>query len=266
MNMKSKRIHLFEFEDQKWFPQFLRDYVTDFLQYLSNKAKVYGPVVEVIHETLEKSNKVQIIDLGSGGGGGLLWLGKELQKRNPEIRIKFTDLYPNIEAFQHTVSQSDVFEYYTGPVDAKNVPKNLKGLRTLFLSFHHFRPQDAKTILQNAINCAQPIAVFEIQDRGFPSMVAMLLSPISVFFTTPFIAPFRWGRLLFTYLIPIVPLVVLWDGIVSALRTYTVDQMKDLVRTLENGTTYTWEFNKKKSKTGFVIYTVGIPIENDANL
>ncbi len=259
MNMKTKRIHLFEFEDQKWFPQLLRNYVTDFLQYLANKAKVYEPVVAVIDETLQKSNTTQIIDLGSGGGGGLLWLGKELQKKNSEIRIKFTDLYPNIEAFQHTASQSDIFEYHSEPINAKNVPENLKGLRTMFLSFHHFKPQEAKSVLENAINNNQPIAIFEIQDRGLPSIVAMLLSPLSVLLTTPFIHPFRLGRLIFTYFIPIVPLVVLWDGIVSALRTYTVDEMRDLVSTLENNTAFEWNFNKKKSKTGLVIYTIGIP-------
>jgi len=257
--MKTKRIHLFEFEDQKWFPQLLRNYVTDFLQYLANKVKVYEPVVDVINETLQKSDTTQIIDLGSGGGGGLLWLGKELQNKNSEISIKFTDLYPNIEAFQHTTSQSDIFEYHSEPINAKNVPENLKGLRTMFLSFHHFRPQEAKMVLQNAINNDQPIAIFEIQDRGLPSIVAMLLSPLSVLATTPFIRPFRLSRLIFTYLIPIVPLIVLWDGIVSALRTYTADEMKDLVNTLENNTAFEWEFNKKKSKTGFVIYTIGIP-------
>ncbi len=33
------RIHLFEFENQAWFPSFLRNYGTDFLQFLSNKTK-----------------------------------------------------------------------------------------------------------------------------------------------------------------------------------------------------------------------------------
>ena len=205
------------------------------------------------------SSTTQIIDLGSGGGGGLVWLGKELQKKNSEIRIKFTDLFPNVEAFQHTTNQSDIFEYHSEPINAKNVPENLKGLRTMFLSFHHFHPKDAKMILQRAIHSNQPIAVLEIQDRSLPSIVAMLLSPVSVLFTTPFIRPFRWSRLFFTYLIPIVPFVVLWDGIVSALRTYTVEEMRNLINSLENNTAFEWNFNKKKSKTGFVIYTIGIP-------
>ena len=38
------RIHLFEFEDQKWFPSFLRNYGTVFLQFLSNKTRMYQPL------------------------------------------------------------------------------------------------------------------------------------------------------------------------------------------------------------------------------
>ena len=32
---------------------------------------------------------------------------------------------------------------------------------------------------------------------------------------TPFVRPFRWSRLLFTYVIPLIPLLVLFDGTVS---------------------------------------------------
>ena len=253
------RIHLFEFEDQTWFPSFLRNYVTDFLQFLSNKAKVYQPVIDVIHNTLNAGHTSTIIDLGSGSGGGLLWLSDELKKINPALQIILTDLFPNIEAFEYTRQKSSDFDYFQHPVDAKNVPENLKGLRTQFLSFHHFNPDEARMIIQNAVNAQQSIAIFEIQDRSFPSFIAMLLSPVSVLFTTPFIRPFRFGRLVFTYLIPVIPLVVLWDGIVSCLRTYSVDEMKALVDSLENKKNYSWQFDKKKSKTGFVMYMIGIP-------
>lgn len=260
--MNSKRVHLFEFEDQKWFPGFLRNYVTDFLQFLSNKVKVYEPVVAIIQLTIQKTNVNKIIDLGSGSGGGVLWLGKELQKKELGLKIILTDLYPNSAAFKHTAKQSEIFDYYTQPVDAKNVPGNLSGFRTMFLSFHHLKPKDARMVLQDAIESNQPIGIFEIQDRGIPSIIAMFLSPLSVFITTPFIRPFRFCRLIFTYLIPVVPLVVLWDGVVSCLRTYSVNEMKDLVETLINKERFIWEFNKKKSKTGFVIYTIGIPKPN----
>lgn len=256
-----KRIHLFEWEDQQWFPRFLRDYMTDFLQFLSNKAKVYQPVIEEINNAMEESNTNCIIDLGSGGGGGLLWLSNELKKVRPDIKIVLTDLFPNLTAFERTKNQSEIIEYLSYPIDAKNVPEQLKGLRTQFLSFHHFRPDEGRMIIQNAVNSGQPLAVFEIQDRSIPSIIAMLLSPVSVVLTTPFIRPFRWGRLVFTYLIPLIPITVLWDGIVSCLRTYSVKEMEELLTSVENRETYSWKLEKKRSGKGFVIYMIGIPIK-----
>lgn len=251
------RIHLFEFEDQKWFPDFLRNYMTDFLQYLSNKAKIYKPIVPIIKKGLNKSGTNQIIDLGSGGGGGLIWLNSELKKDIPELKIVLTDYYPNISAFRLTKKKSNNFEFMDKPIDARNVPTELKGLRTQFLSLHHFKPTDAKQILQNSIDSNSAIAIFEVQERSLPSIIAMLFSPLSVLLTTPFIRPFKIGRIIFTYLIPIVPLFVLWDGIVSSLRTYSVKEMKELVKNLNKTEKYDWEINKVKSRASVVLYLLG---------
>lgn len=252
-----RRIHLFEFEDQKWFPTFLRNYMTDFLQFLSNKTKLYKPVVPIIERGLKKSHTNQIIDLGSGGGGGLIWLNMGLKKNVPELKIVLTDFYPNISAFKHTKKQADNFEFIDYPVDARNVPDHLKGLRTQFLSLHHFKPKEAKQILQNVIDTNSSIAVFEAQERSFPSILAMVFSPLSVLFTTPFIRPFKVERIIFTYIIPLVPLFVLWDGVVSSLRTYSVKEMKVLVENLTGNENYEWEIGKVKSGFGVILFLLG---------
>ena len=253
------RIHLFEIADFKWFPQFLRNYLTDFLQFLSNKTKLYKPIIPIIEKGLELNKTNQIIDLASGGGGGLLWLNSELKKTKPDLKILLTDYFPNITAFEYTKNQTDNIEYISNSVDARNVPKNLKGLRTQFLSLHHFRPKEAKQILQNAIDTNSAIAVFEAQERSLPSIIAMLFSPISVILTTPFIRPFKIGRIIFTYLIPIIPIVVLWDGIVSSLRTYSVKEMTEMVNELENKDDFYWDINKVKSGPGNILYLLGTP-------
>lgn len=108
-----------------------------------------------------------------------------------------------------------LYEFITTSIDARQVPESLEGFRTQFLSLHHFKPNDAKQILQNAVDSQSPIAVFEAQERSIPSVLAMLFFPISVLLSTPFIRLFGIGRLVFTYLIPVVPLFVLWDGLVS---------------------------------------------------
>lgn len=251
------RIHLFEFEDQKWFPDFLRNYGTDFLQFLSNKTGMYKPVTPLIENILKSNNTSTIIDLGSGGGGGLIWLNRELKKEIPNLKIILTDYYPNFPAFEYTKKQSDNFEYYSKPVDARNVPSELKGLRTQFLSLHHFKPNDARQILQNAIDSKASIAIFEAQERSFSSLLAMIFSPVSVLLTTPFIRPFKIGRIIFTYFIPVVPLFVLWDGIVSSLRTYSVDEMKYLIKDLSNSETYNWQIGRVKSGPGVILYLLG---------
>lgn len=251
------RIHLFEFEDQKWFPTFLRNYGTDFLQFLSNKTKMYKTIIPIIKKGLKKSGANQIIDLGSGGGGGLIWLNAELKKDIPDLKIILTDLYPNIPAFELTKKKADNFEYLEKPLDARDVLTELNGFRTLFLSLHHFNPNDAKKILQNAINSNSSIAIFEAQERSIRSILAMLFSPIIVLLTTPFISPFKIGRISFTYIIPIVPLFVLWDGVVSSLRTYSVKEMNGLVENLNGKENYDWKINKVKTGPSNVLYLLG---------
>lgn len=252
------RIHLFEFEDLEWFPSFLRNYGTDFLQFLSNKTKMYQPVIPIITKALEQSTTHQIIDLASGGGGGLIWLNNELRKNHPDLKITLTDYYPNISAFEYTQKYADNFSFVKDSIDARNVPLHLTGLRTQFLSLHHFRPKDAKAILQNAVDSGNAIALFEAQERSVLSILAMFFSPLTVLFVTPFIRPFKIGRIFFTYLIPIVPLFVWWDGIVSSLRTYSVGEMNELVKKVSGHEKYNWEIGRKKSGPGIVLYLLGM--------
>jgi hypothetical protein len=220
---------------------------------------MYKDVIPVLKKGLESTENTQIIDLGSGGGGGMIWINEELQKSNPDLKIILTDFYPNTEAFDYTKAQSPNFDYISTPVDARNVPSDLKGLRTQFLSLHHFKEKEAQLILQNAVDAKSPIAIFEAQERSIASVIAMIFSPLTVLFTAPFIRPFKLGRIVFTYLIPIVPLFVLWDGVVSSLRTYSVKEMHDLVNLLNNKDNFDWEIKRIKSGPGVILYLLGTP-------
>lgn len=252
-----KRVQLFEFEDQKWFPNSLRNYGTDFLRFISHKTKMYGPIVPVLEKGLRKSNTTQIIDVGSGSGGGLLWINEQLKKTFPELKLVLTDIYPNLPAYKTAQKEANNISYIKDPIDARNVPVDLDGLRTHFLSFHHFNPKDAQLILQNVINANHSIALFEGQERSVSSVLAMVFSPLTVLFVTPFIRPLSLGRILFTYIIPLVPLFIFWDGMVSALRTYSVEEMKELVGSLNGSENYYWEINKVKSGPSVILYLLG---------
>ena len=254
-----KRIHFFEFEDQPWFPRFLRNYLTDFLQHAANAFDAYDQLIPIVEKGLAASGGSRIIDLASGGGGGLLRLAERLRTRVSDLQITLTDYYPNVPAFERTAGLSDVFSFRSESVNALDVPEELTGLRTQFLSFHHFRPEEGQQILQNAVDRGAPILVVELQDRSLLSIFGVLLSPLTVLLMTPMIRPFRWGRLFFTYLLPLVPFFVCFDGVVSCLRTYSSREMKELIAGLEGAEEYRWQVGALRKGPAKVSYTLGLP-------
>lgn len=262
-----KRFHLFEFEDQSWFPANIRNYGTDFLQFVANhQMDLYQGILPILEKGLSKVPNKTIIDLASGGGGPWLKVKENLEKNATDFKVIFTDYFPNVDAFERMTNKGDgKFSYRKESVNALDVPEDLKGLRTQFLSFHHFRPEQAQQILQNAVDHQSPICIFEAQERTFATLIQFALSPINVLLSTPFIRPFKLGRLLFTYLIPIVPLFVLWDGIVSVLRTYTVEEMEAMTQRLTHTDSFNWEIGKVKTGPVTNLYLLGYPTKKKIN-
>lgn len=56
----------------------------------------------------------------------------------------------------------------------------------------------------------------------------MTLTPIGVLLFTPWVRPRTLTRLVLTYLIPIAPIVVTWDGLASTLRCYSTEELLTL--------------------------------------
>lgn len=258
-----KRVHAFEFGDLSWFPKNFRNYGTDYLQFAANILDLYKYIIPIIKKGIESSTTVTIVDIGSGGGGGLLKIARHLKKSIPKFKIILSDYHPNIDAFNKTMAeQPEVFEYIKESVNALAVPKDLKGFRTQFASLHHFKPKDAKAILQSAVDDKQSIGIFEPLQRDVKHIFQMLLSPISVLLLTPFIKPFKLDRIIFTYLIPILPLITVWDGVVSVMRTYTVKELKQMISEINNNESFNWDVGVAKGKQNEIIYLLGTPVNS----
>jgi len=234
--------------------------MTDYLQILANTLKFYEGIIPILKKGLENSGNTQIIDLASGGGGGWLAVAESMKKEIPGVQITLTDYYPNISAFESTREKHpDLFGFTSTSIDATDVPKDMKGLRTQFLSFHHFTPEMCSSILQNAVDARQPIAIFEFMERDILHLFKIGLIPASVYAFTPFIRPFSIERLLYTFALPIVPLSIGFDGIVSVFRTYTPKEMKEMTTLLRDGDNYTWEIGVKRTGLVSTQYLLGIP-------
>jgi hypothetical protein len=272
-----RRVQFIELHEQSWFPSSLRDDVTDAMQFGFNLLRAYAPIApllqSVIDSTGNRTNTGQsstrqssathsIVDMCSGGGGP--WLDLAGQLRCPDalgdsagLQVWLTDKYPNLEAFRSvSASSHHHITFYPEPVDAMKVPSDLKGLRTMFTSFHHFPPEDARAILQNAVDAGESIGIFEATKRA-PLTIGLIFAGILLLFLhTPRIRPFRWSRLLWTYLIPVIPLVLLFDGVVSCLRTYRPQELREIVEKLAS-CQYQWEIGELATGKVPVTYLIG---------
>lgn len=238
-----KRIHFFEIEDQAWLPKSIRDGVTDFLRIAVLWSDLYKPFSQKLDAALVRSRSQQVVDLCSGAGAAWEGLLKQLPSAMASsTTVTFTDYYPNLPAFERLQAlEPQQFRYVGTPVSALDVPRDLAGFRTVFSAFHHFRPEQARQIVADAVKSRQGIAIAESTQRHPLLLIYMLFTPLLVLLSTPFQRPFKWSRLFWTYLIPAIPLIVAFDGIVSCLRTYTPEELLDLVRGIEGAQGYDWE-------------------------
>lgn len=257
-----RRFHLLELEDQSWCPQFLRNGMTDYLQWLEQTGQMYRPLAARMRRVLEKLAPARIVDLCSGGGGPCVNLMQSidgLQPGGPEICL--TDLYPNLESFDKLRSQHlDRISFSADPIDATNVPPHLTGFRTLFTAFHHFPPGIAQAVLRDAVEKRQGIGVFEYTRRNLLNIIAMsICAPILMVLCTPFVKPFRMSRLFWTYVIPLLPAAITYDGVVSCLRTYTPQELTAMVSGIDGAEAYVWDIGIERSGNPFhrITYLIG---------
>lgn len=257
-----RRFHLVEFEDYEWFPDEVRDGITDYLRFFVSLFDLYKPVVPYIKELLEKSGSDKIIELGAGGGGSIEKVLGHLDKIcNSKTEVVLTDYFPNLEAFRLVKGRSGGrIDFFSEPVDASNVPENLTGARTLFSAFHHFEPETAKAVLRDAVTKNSPIGVFDGAERKMRYIFAVICSTLLFIFLIPlFTKPVKLSRFFYTYIIPLIPLFALFDGIVSMLRMYTPEELLEMAKEVEPER-YEWKAGKVKHfGLAYVVYLIGYP-------
>jgi hypothetical protein len=233
----------------------VRDGGTDWLGFMANATKAFSVIAPKIRSAMDGAGPSKILDLCSGGGGPWLTLGPELAGSGP-VHIELSDLYPNVAAFTDLCARSaGRLAFRTSSIDATNVPAELEGVRTMFNCFHHFPPDVARAILGDAVKKRRAIGVFEGIDHRAVGLLAMPFQVPAMLLLTPFVRPFRWSRLFFTYGLPLIPLLVLFDGTVSLLRLYMEDELRELVEGVPGHESFAWDIGS----TLFPGSPVGIP-------
>lgn len=246
-----RRLHLFELGDQPWLPRALRDDLTALLAH--QLGDVYRPLVPRLAWWLGRCGCTRVVDLASGAGGPWPVLQAALAAEGRGVDVLLTDLH-----LPRDVPTGGALRYHPEGVDARAVPDEPGGCRTLFTGLHHLRPEEARTFLQRAADARVPLAVAEFTERRWGNALGMLLSPLLVWRDVSALRPRRWGRWVRTYLVPVLPAVYAWDGAVSHLRTYTVDELRGMTAAAE-APGYRWDVGQVPGQGYTLTYVFGYP-------
>lgn len=256
------RLHLFEVEDFLLLPSLIRDMMTEYLHWVMDVSGPYDPAAARIASLLRHAGTTRVVDLASGGAGPWPRLLPQVTAALGAVpQVTLTDLHPNHDAFARAARLSNgAIRSHREPVDATAVPSSLPGVRTMFTGLHHLSPEQVRTLMRDAATQRQPFVAFELTRRSVGGVLLMLSSVLLVLVSAPFIRPFRLERLVLTWLIPILPLFIVWDGVVSALRTYTPDELRAFAVEVEMPG-YAWEAGEAQgaSTPMAVTYLIGEP-------
>ncbi|MBS96120.1 MAG: hypothetical protein FI695_02265 [SAR202 cluster bacterium] len=253
------RKQLFEFEDFHWFPNWIRIATTNLLAVLQRFLGIKEILLDLIIDFKNMNDIDQIIDIGSGSGGVMINVIDELNSRTKTKKVKLllTDLYPDEKVVNKINNQNNPYiEYHREKLDAENLYQTPKGLKTLINCFHHINPSKATKLLKSCQENNETILIYEMGTNFLPFIVWLLILPlslsvnfISALILTPFCKSLTFRQLIFTYLIPIIPVCYAWDGQASLARIYTEQDIKSLLIALEKSS-YNWTIKPGISKNG----------------
>jgi len=167
------------------------------------------------------------------------------------VKFVLTDLHPHIPDWTEAAKKSENLSFISEPVDAANAPSHLnsqngkKIFRLYNLAFHHFDDELGSSILRNTLETADGFgyalsnfitlpmltlhSIFELQERTISSLITICLMGLLMFFITPFYFWRSPTHLFFTYIIPVIPFVLVFDGYISSLRTRSPGEIQALM-------------------------------------
>ena len=258
-----KRVQLFEFEDFDWLPGWIRASMTNILVVLHKMLGTKDVLSHLITTIRENFTFDQIVDMGSGSGGILPEAITSINEgsQNP-IELLLTDLHPDKSKVDYINNQKlSHIRYSSESVDATNLKGAPNGLKTMLNSFHHMPVESARKILHSAQENKEAILIYEIGENKIPLALWWLFLPISLvivfvmaLFQTPFSKPISFRQIVFTYFIPIIPLLYAWDGQASIVRMYTFDDVRSMLPPPSD--LYSWTMEQAKKPNGKKIITL----------
>lgn len=226
-----RRYQLFEFCDQPWLTGIWREGLIDCLNNIHRFLQPYRHITPVLQDWARRNNVELLLDIGSGGGEQIATLlNQKGMLSNKKLKFVLSDLYPQVANYVHLKNHygQGIIDYLGYSVPVTDIPKKFRYL-SVFSAFHHFPPHVAADILNEVAKNRDGICIIEFTERNWISLFSMipaflfnLLAPITA-------SKFRLSKLLFGTFVPVIPLIVCFDGMISVLRSYKADELLSML-------------------------------------
>lgn len=199
-----------ELEDCDWFPALLRRYQTDYIGFAVTRINVYGKFVEYVNSSMDVSTPMT--DLCSGSGEPAITIFKECPC--------FTQLTLNDKFPSRMKADDEQITYCEQSVDVNTMKFQAGRCYTMFNAFHHFTDKEKLDIVSRIQNSGSSAFIVEPLEPGLFCLLKVIFAgTIGCLLVTPFMKPFSFARLFFTWIVPVNLLTITIDGIISVFKS-----------------------------------------------
>lgn len=226
---------LFEFMDQAWLPASLHATLRDVLGFhlRVTLGYYYRWAADRAYEVAQRSGIDSVAEVGAGAAGFSERLATLVVREQAPIRVEVSDLRPDAGRYQQLARDfPGVLRAHLESVDLLEwtVPPG-RVLVVMSAAFHHvpfaLRPGFLQVLARHRV------LIFESVTRNVPSMLGCAIGFLPALLTPVYFvrqSSGRWRRFLWCWLIPVAPVMVAWDGVVSCLRCWTEDEWRTQLR------------------------------------
>lgn len=205
-----------ELEDYKWFPEFLRSEQSEFIGQMAIKTGIYFPLIKRLKSSDKLPKSLYDLCAGSGIPGQYIF-----EKTGCFDTLILSDKYPV------SVDLNKNITYLNESADVLTMTYSKDHCYIMLNAFHHFNESEQQHILKNCEAAGAHLIVAEILEPSVLCFAKIALTgTLGVLLLTPFICKMSWKKFFFTYIIPLNCLTITIDGLISVLKSKSVNQFK----------------------------------------
>jgi hypothetical protein len=228
----ARRVLWTELNDLSYLPKVFKEPYINCLGFVLNVGGYYRGLASILEDLMEQTSSTQVQDLGSGSATHIRAVLKSWPSQKQPPKVVISDLNPCLPIFKRLAKQ---FPNVQATLQSVNMAtaKILPGSTVILCScFHHLSDKEAHNALRNIGKQASAVLIIEPIERTalyFLKHLLLLIPSVVLGMLTPLFHRWSIQNFLFCTVFPVAPLMVQVDCLISILRSFRFEEIKDLL-------------------------------------